>query len=296
MSTAVPGPDGAVTSSSDPGPDPQSWPGLAPQVADVVRSVRQSAPLVHCITNVVVTNFTANVVLAAGAAPAMVATPAESGVMAGAASALLVNLGTVEGDQPDGMRVAVEAATASGVPWVLDPVAIGALPLRTALAAELFERGPAVVRGNASEVQALAGGRGGRGVDSLDTPDDVRETALHLARGSGAVVAVSGTVDLLTDGVRVVRVHAGHPLLTRVTGVGCSLGALVAACAAVTDDRLLAATAATAWMCVAGDLAAAAHPGPGSFAVALVDRLADVAPEAVADLAGLVAERSGAAA
>jgi hydroxyethylthiazole kinase len=261
---------------------------LPDAVASVVTAVRDTAPLVHCVTNVVVTNFTANVLLAAGAAPAMVADPEEAPVMAGAAGGLLINLGTVEGSQADGMRAAVNGATAAGVPWVLDPVAIGALPLRTRLAAELYARGPAVVRGNASEIQALAGGAGGRGVDSLDTPDGVRDVALGLARTSGAVIAVSGASDLITDGERVVRVQAGTTLMTRVTGVGCSLGALVAACAAVTDDRLLAATAATAWLCVAADRTTARTPG--SFAVELVDRVFDVDPEAVGFGAGLVDE------
>ncbi|QAY71848.1 hydroxyethylthiazole kinase [Xylanimonas protaetiae] len=265
-------------------------------VAGVVTAVRATGPLVHCITNTVVTNVTANVLLAAGAAPAMVATPVEAGGFARVADGLLTNLGTVEGEQPDAMRVAAHAAVDAGTPWVLDPVAIGALPLRTALAAELLAVGPTIVRGNASEVAALAGGQGGRGVDSLDTPDGVRATALRLARESGAVVAVSGAVDLVTDGARVVRVRSGHPLLTRVTGVGCSLGALVAACAAVTDDRLLAATAATAWMCVAGELAAATAPTTGSFAVALLDRIDDVEPAVVGARAGLVAEPVGAAA
>jgi hydroxyethylthiazole kinase len=261
---------------------------LPDAVASVVTAVRDTAPLVHCVTNVVVTNFTANVLLAAGAAPAMVADPEEAPVMAGVAGGLLINLGTVEGSQADGMRAAVDGATAAGVPWVLDPVAIGALPLRTRLAAELYARGPAVVRGNASEIQALAGGAGGRGVDSLDTPDGVRDVALGLARSSGAVIAVSGASDLITDGERVVRVQAGTTLMTRVTGVGCSLGALVAACAAVTDDRLLAATAATAWLCVAADRTTARTPG--SFAVELVDRVFDVDPEAVGFGAGLVDE------
>jgi hydroxyethylthiazole kinase len=278
--------DSSVLSSA--GPAGSATTGLRDAVAGVVAAVRDTAPLVHCITNVVVTNFTANVLLAAGAAPAMVSAPEESGIMAAAAGGLLINLGTIEGTQPDGMRVAVEGARAAGVPWVLDPVAIGALPLRTGLAAELLGRGPAVVRGNASEVRALAGGAGGRGVDSLEGPDAVRDVAVGLAARTGAVLAVSGPADLLTDGRSVVRVHAGTPLLTRVTGVGCSLGALVAACAAVTDDRLVAATAATAWMCVAADLVRAATPG--SFAVELVDRLADVTPGAVAARAGLVVE------
>ncbi|WP_344733735.1 hydroxyethylthiazole kinase [Nocardioides fonticola] len=255
-------------------------------LADVVDRVRAHAPLVHCITNSVVTNVTANVLLAAGASPAMVDTAEEAGVLAGVAGGLLVNLGTLTPVQIGGIDAAVGAAARAGVPWVLDPVAIGVLPVRTALAGELLGRRPAVVRGNASEIAALAGGAGGRGVDSLAAPDDVADIARDLARRHTTVVAVSGPRDLITDGDRVVRIAAGHSLMTRVTGVGCALGALVAACAAVEDDAVLAAAAATAWLCVAAEEAAAASSGPGTFAVALLDRLAAVDAGSVATRAG----------
>lgn len=261
-------------------------PGAPPvrsgDVAALVDEVRARSPLVHCITNVVVANLTANVLLAAGAAPAMVDAPEESGVLAGVAGALLVNLGTLTSAQAEGIDVAVRAATAAGVPWVLDPVAIGALPLRTGLARELCGRGPAIIRGNASEIAALTGGGGGRGVDSTQSPDEVAAAAAEVAGAFGTVVAVSGAVDLVTDGRRVARVASGTPLLTRVTGVGCSLGALMGAFRAVTDDGLLAAVAATALLTVAGEQAAATAQGPGSFAVALLDRISAVDPAQVA--------------
>lgn len=261
---------------------PGDSPVRSDDVAALVEEVRARSPLVHCITNVVVANLTANVLLAAGAAPAMVDAPEESGVLAGAAGALLVNLGTLTSAQAEGIEVAVRAAVAAGVPWVLDPVAIGALPLRTDLARELSRRGPAIIRGNASEIAALAGGAGGRGVDSTHSPDEVAAAAAEVAGDCGAVVAVSGPVDLVTDGSRVARVASGTPLLTRVTGTGCSLGALMGAFRAVTDDGLLAAVAATALLTVAGEQAAATTQGPGSFAVALLDRIADVDPARVA--------------
>jgi hydroxyethylthiazole kinase len=182
------------------------------------------------------------------------------------------------------MRAAIDGArsgAAGPVPWVLDPVAIGALPLRTSLAAEFVRRSPAVVRGNASEIAALAGGAGGRGVDSTAAPDQVAELAAELARTHGTVVAVSGAVDLLTDGTRTVRIVGGTPLLTRVTGVGCSLGAIIAGFCAVTPDRLVAAAAATALVCLAGERAVAQHPAPGSFAVGLLDQLSLVQPAEV---------------
>lgn len=261
-------------------------PITADAAAKVLADVRARSPLVQCLTNTVVANFTANVLLAAGAAPAMVDAPEEAGLLAGVASAVLVNLGTLTAQQAAGMRVAVSAAQDAAVPWVLDPVAIGALPMRTKLAGDLAERRPAVVRGNASEIAAIVGGVGGRGVDSTATPDDVAEAAVEVARRFGTIAAVSGSVDLLTDGRRTVRIAAGNVRLTQVTGVGCALGALIAACCAVTDDALLAAAAATSLVCAAGDEAAASTTGLGSFAVALIDAISTMSPESAASPVG----------
>jgi hydroxyethylthiazole kinase len=256
---------------------------LGPEsVAQVLRDIRERAPLVHCLTNVVVANFTANVLLAAGASPAMVDAPEEAGMLAGAANSVLINLGTLTSAQAAGMRAAVAGAVDAEVPWVLDPVAIGALPLRTKLAGDLAEQRPAVIRGNASEVAALIGGAGGRGVDSIATPDDVPDAGLEVARRFTTVAAVSGPVDLLTDGARTVRVAAGNEMLTKVTGVGCALGALIAAGCAVTDDPLLAAAAATALVCAAGDAAAGRSTGLGSFAVGLLDAISTLDPREAA--------------
>ena len=261
--------------------DARPHPPTPDQIEEVVAAVRAGHPLVHCLTNMVVATTTANVLLAAGAAPAMVEAPEEAGVLAGVAGALLINLGTLTTAQVDGMRVAIEAAVTAGVPWVLDPVAIGALPLRTAVAAEFAALGPTVIRGNASEIAALAGGSGGRGVDSTTSPDEIAEVVADVALTFGTTVAASGAVDLITDGRRTVRVASGHPLLTRVTGVGCSLGAMIGACLAVTDDPVLAAAAATAWVCVAGEDAAEKSSAPGTFAVVLLDALDEVDPAVV---------------
>ncbi|MDY0912352.1 hydroxyethylthiazole kinase [Rathayibacter festucae] len=245
-------------------------------VARDLGELRRTAPLVQCITNAVVTGFTANSLLALGASPAMCDLPGEAGVFAGIASATLVNLGTPHAEQRDGAREAVAAANAAGTPWVLDPVAVGPLPVRTALATELLEARPAIIRGNASEILALAGlGAGGRGVDAVDGPEEALEAATALARRSGAVVAVSGAVDVLTDGERVVRVTGGLPLLTRVTGGGCALGAVMAAFLGVPgSDPLGAAVAASVVWGLAAEQAAVASAGPGSFAVGLLDSLA----------------------
>jgi hydroxyethylthiazole kinase len=240
-------------------------------------ALRETAPLVHCLTNTVVQTITANALLAAGAAPAMVDAPQEAGDFAAVASAVLVNVGTVHERTAEAMRVAARSAGTARTPWVLDPVAVGALAYRTALAGELVTLRPTVVRGNASEVMALAGaGAGGRGVDSTAGADDAETAAAQLARRTGGVVAVSGVVDLLTDGSRTVRVGGGSVLLTRTTGAGCALGALVAAYLAVTDDPLTGAVAAHAHVALAAERAAVTAAGPGTFAAAWLDALDSV--------------------
>ena len=245
--------------------------------------MRSHPPLVQCITNGVVMNFTANVLLSLGAAPAMVDIPAEAAAFARVASGLLVNLGTPTAEQRDAMIEAVAAANDAGTPWVLDPVAVGFLPVRTPLAFALRDLRPTVVRGNPSEIIALAGaGTGGRGVDSSDEVDAALAAADALAGMTGGVIAVSGPVDIITDGRELVRIDNGHPLLTRVTGGGCALGAVITAFAAVDADRFATTVAAATVYTVAAELAAEAAAGPGSFAVAFVDALATVNAEDIA--------------
>lgn len=245
--------------------------------------VRTDAPLVQCLTNVVAAPLTANVLLAAGASPAMVDNPHEAGEFAAVAGATLVNLGTLTDSTLAGMQAAVRGAAGGGTPWVLDPVAAGALGWRTGVAHDLLAMSPpAAIRGNPSEILGLAGGAGGRGVDSTAGPDAALSAASALARQHGCVVAVSGPVDHLVDAARVVRVPHGHPWMTRVTGVGCSLGALMAACLAAGEDAMVAATTATAALTLCGEDAAEGAAGPGSFATNLLDALASLTPEALA--------------
>lgn len=246
-------------------------------LAAALAALRDQQPLTQCLTNIVVAPWTANVLLAAGAAPAMVDNPHEAGGFAAVANGVLVNLGTPYDDTTAAMDRAARAAHEHGTPWVLDPVAAG-LPWRTTVAASLLELRPTVVRGNASEVLALSGGSGGRGVDSTASAQDALSGASALAERTGGVVAVSGPVDHITDGSRVVRLSNGHVWMTQVTGVGCALGALMAAYAAVVEDALVAAAAATAQLTVAADFAAERSSGPGSFAVALLDELAAITP------------------
>lgn len=292
---------------------PSSASDLADACAATLGRLRTTTPLVHCLTNHVASGFTANVLLALGASPAMVDVIGESGPFAGIASGVLVNLGTPSGDYPAAMREAAQAAEAAGTPWVLDPVAVGSLPVRTPLAAELVELRPRIVRGNASEIIAVAGaGAGGRGVDASASVDAAADAALTLARRTGGVVAVSGPVDLITDGRAVVRVSGGTELLTRVTGAGCALGAVMAAFAgtpapglvtasATTVDReagavvsgvpgsaLIAAVASSVAYAVASERAAARAGGPGTFAAFFLDELAALQPGDLADAARIV--------
>lgn len=182
------------------------------------------------------------------------------------------------------MHAAVSYAAGTGTPWVLDPVAAGALRWRTDLAGELLEVGrPAIIRGNASEILALAGGEGGKGVDSTDSPEAAAEVARTVARERSTVVAVSGPVDHITDGDRLVRIANGHPWLTQVTGVGCALGALMAGFAVAVEDPLVAAVSATAVLTVSADIAATASRGPGGFAVRLLDELSLLTPASLAE-------------
>ncbi|KIU03222.1 hydroxyethylthiazole kinase [Frigoribacterium sp. MEB024] len=255
--------------------------------------LRSSAPLVQCLTNAVVTGFTANVLLAVGASPAMVDLPGEAGPFAWVASGVLVNLGTPHADHREAMKEAVVAAADAGTPWVLDPVAIGTLPVRTPFADELLTHSPDIIRGNASEILALAGlGTGGRGTDSSDDPEAALMAARRLTDRTGSVVAVSGPIDLITDGTTVLRVHTGSEMLTRVTGGGCALGAVMAAFASLSDDRLTTTVAATTVYTVAAELAAADSDWPGSFAVALLDRLASLTSSDLRERAIITAGRA----
>ncbi len=238
-------------------------------VAHLRHLLRAHSPLVHCMTNDVVQTFTANVLLAVGASPAMVIDPREAAQFAAIADALLINVGTLTEDRAVAMRAAVEHARQAGKPWTLDPVAVGALTVRTAFCHELLALQPATIRGNASEILALAGmSAGGRGVDTTDTA----AAALPAAQALATVVAVTGEVDYVTDGERVLSVAGGNPLMTRVVGTGCALSAVVAASAALPGDRLENVAAACGLMKQAGEIAAR-QGGPGSFIPAFLDAL-----------------------
>lgn len=270
---------------------------LADTAGTLVAAVRRTGPLVQCLTNSVVTNITANVLLALGAAPAMVDIPGEAGMFARIADGVLVNLGTPSSEQRDAMREAVAEATRSSTPWVLDPVAIGALPIRTELGVELAGHRPTAIRGNASEILALAGaGAGGRGVDATDSSATAAPVANALARSRGSIVAVSGARDLITDGEIAVRVANGDELLTRMTGGGCALGAVIVGFLAVRGEvsTLDAVVAAHVVYGIAAERAAEEAAGPGSFSPRFLDALATLSPDEVAATAKIQVDRASA--
>lgn len=237
--------------------------------------VRDEAPLVLNITNYVVMNSTANALLAIGASPVMAHAIEEVEDMVALASALVINIGTLSEPWVAAMLKAGRAARARKIPIVLDPVGCGATQYRTRVAQTLLnEVHPTVVRGNASEIRALAGAGGGaRGVDSRQTPDEALEDARLLSRSAGCVVSVSGAVDLVVKDERVAKIANGHAIMTRVTGMGCTASAVTGALAAVNASAFDAASNAMVLMGVAGEMAAERAAGPGSFQMHFLDVL-----------------------
>lgn len=241
-------------------------------------ALRHQAPLVHCITNYVAMNIAANVTLAAGASPAMIHAPEEVADFVPVAGALTVNIGTLSTPWVNGMKTAAVAASGADVPWVLDPVAHFATPYRAKTALDLLALKPNVLRGNASEIIALAGGAGsGKGADSGDSVSDAEAAAQGLASSQGCVVAVSGPVDFITDGTHSARITGGSELMPKVTALGCSLTALVGAYCAV-GPALDATVAAFLHFAEAGEKAGLGADGPGSFSAAFLDRLYALQP------------------
>lgn len=255
-----------------PAPIRRTWPH--PEIEADMARLRERAPLVHCLTNFVAAGFTANVLLAVGASPAMVIAEQEVADFATRADAVLINLGTITAASAEAMERAAAAASRAATPWVLDPVAVGVLAFRSGVAASLLRHRPAVIRGNASEILALSGLEGGgKGVDSTAASSAAVDAARALAGRTGAVVAVSGATDYVTGGADLVEIAGGHPIMTRVVGTGCSLGALIAAFLAAGVPPLRAATAASAVFARAAECAVPQSRGPGSFAVAFLDEL-----------------------
>jgi hydroxyethylthiazole kinase len=259
---------------------------LAAETARLLAVLRAQRPLVQAVTNFVSMDVAANALLAIGASPAMVHAPEEAEDFGAIASALVVNIGTLSQEWVVGMEAAAAVAGRLGRPWVLDPVGVGATRYRDETTRRLLLKKPTIVRGNASEIIAAARVAGlhgeaaaPKGVDSAHEVNAARSPAMALARHQKCVVAATGAIDLVTDGVRVVELANGSPLMSKVTALGCALSAIVAAFAALTPDALLASAAAIGVYGVAGEMAAEAASRPGGFRVAFLDAL-DVVGEA----------------
>jgi len=255
---------------------------------ETLAALRARAPLVHSITNLVAMDVSANVLLAVGAAPVMAHAREELDEVLAAADALSVNIGTLSLSWVETMIQAAQGAGEAGLPWVLDPVGAGATRYRTESAARLVALQPTVIRGNGSEIMALAeagDGQATRGVDSAVESVEALDAAFTLAQRVGTTVAVTGTVDYVTDGTRMVAVANGVPLMARVTAMGCALSGLVGACLAVTDDNLRATAHGLALLGVAGEIAAGEAAGPGSLRWRLLDALYTLEPAVLDDRA-----------
>lgn len=256
----------------------KNHPQTTANTMQLLARIRQRSPLIHNITNFVVMNSSANMLLAIGASPVMAHCQAEVAEMTSLASALVLNIGTIQEDWLEAMIYAAKTANTIGIPVVLDPVGAGATTLRTKAVKKIMATASiSVLRGNCSEILSLASANiTTKGVDSsLELSGQAVNIARQMAMENKCVIAISGAEDCITDGSRVFRVGNGQPLMTRVTGTGCGLTAVTAAFCAVADDLDLtsATTAAFAYYGLCGDLAVKTSGKPGSFQVSFLDQL-----------------------
>lgn len=250
---------------------------MAPQ--HLLATLREQNPLVQCITNYVAMNVAANVVLAAGASPAMVHASEEIAEFTPICGALTINIGTLSAPWTASMLAAANAANDKNIPWVLDPVAHFISTYRKGVAQDLLALRPTILRGNASEILAMAGAMGaGKGADSGDSVDAAEDAARAIAKAHGSVVAVTGPVDFVTDGTQSAKVTGGSDIMPKITALGCAQTALMGAYAA-TGPAFDAALATLAHYKVAGTMAAQQAKGPGSFQMHFLDALSAVQPD-----------------
>ena len=240
--------------------------------------VREKAPLIHNITNYVVMNNTANALLSIGASPVMAHAVEEVEDISAISSALVINMGTLSVSWVEAMLKAGVKAKEVGIPVVFDPVGVGASNYRDKVAVEILEAiRPNVIRGNGSEIMALNGSSiKSKGVDSFIKSDDALSSAKELAKRYNAVVAISGELDYITDGDSVLVVYNGSTIMSRVTGLGCTATAVVAAFVAVNDNILESTYNAMAIMAIAGERASSYSRGNGSMQVNFLDELYNI--------------------
>lgn len=268
---------------------------VLPEITEILVKIRNEKPLIHHLTNFVTANDSANITLAIGASPVMANDPLEVEEMVLKASALVINIGTLNHQALDAIIAAGLTAKEKGIPVILDPVGAGGTSARTRAARRLIETVmPDVIRGNLAEIQALAGQSGGiKGVDSTACETGSERVAISVAAALGCVVALTGRTDTITDGKRVCRIDNGSPLLTSITGAGCMATSLVGSSCAVSGSRFLGAAAGIAVMGVAGELAGkslAAGEGVGTFRVRLFDAVYAVTPHLITEYGKITCE------
>lgn len=258
---------------------------LSQEISKAIRQVRQTTPLVPSITNTVTINFVANAQLAIGGSAAMCYMPADSQQLAHMGQAFYINLGTIIPIYEETIPQIIQYLHDHHKPWVLDPVGTGIGDLRTSLIKQMKDYPPTIIRGNASEIIAVANlwnlpidnktssqSQGVRGVDSTDSSLTATPYAIALAKHIQGAVAISGQTDIITDGQTTIQCTGGSPLFTKVTGSGCSLGGVIAVYAAVTNPLLAALTGTTLYN-YAGQEAHQRAKGPGSFQPLFLDAL-----------------------
>jgi len=248
---------------------------LKKNAVDHLELLRRKKPLIHNITNYVVMNYTAMALLAAGASPIMAHAHEEVEELTSIAGALVLNIGTLTPYWVDSMIIAGKKANEMDIPVILDPVGSGATRLRTNSAKRILnEIKVSIIRGNASEVLSLADERSKtKGVDSLHSVDEAAAAGKILARELQTVLAITGKVDLITDGTSTFRVINGHQMMGMVTGTGCAATAVIAAFHAVNSEPMTSAAEGLAYFGLAGEKAAVDTNAPGTFQVRLLDHL-----------------------
>ncbi|MEE3324761.1 MAG: hydroxyethylthiazole kinase, partial [Methanosphaera sp.] len=264
---------------------------------NLIEKLRQESPLTHCITNVVTVRDCANAVLAVGGSPIMANAPEEAEEIVSIANSLVINIGTLTEEQIETMKKSAKQAAKMEKPFVLDPVGIGISKIRNETPIDIIkESKPAIIRGNLSEIKAIATFYGildecttAKGVDVADT-DIISEDTLeinaqivkNIAEKLDTTIAVSGPIDIVSNGKEVYALKNGNPMMANITGTGCMLGCIMGAYAAI-DDSLLAAITATTVMSIAGEIAAKTatdnNQGTGSFGTYLIDELSKMNPE-----------------
>jgi len=246
-----------------------------------IQSVKNQSPLVHNVTNFVVMNNTANALLAVGASPIMAHAKSEIKEMVAISNAVVINIGTLDEYWSDSMLIAAEEAHRTNKTWILDPVGAGATSFRDEVLAKLLQFKPTVIRGNASEIIALAKANKTitKGVDSTAESNEAINAAKYLVENYQSVVCISGATDIIIDDKETYFVENGHPLMTKVTGLGCSASAIVGAFATISENKTESTVASMSLLGIAGELSEKISNGPGSLQMNILDKLYNISEQ-----------------